>query len=214
MNKELLNTTKLPYEWVVYLYFKEVYNSGPKRSRTSDSYQEVCSLKTLNDLVYFLQLMECEKTEDPTNEGRKLNLDANDYVIMKKGIEPIWEDPRNSEGGMFTMKINHEKGYGLWSTIVMHILGGTLAKNMTDINGITSQFIPDVNGIAGTTYSFLKVWDGRPNRNLDQFMSILPDELAERIKGESRQYLPVRRKKNYGKERRRNNTNYGGGFKS
>ena len=41
----------------------------------------------------------------------------NDYIIMRKGIEPIWEDPKNSNGGTFTVKMAHSKGYDVWSTL-------------------------------------------------------------------------------------------------
>ena len=205
-----LTDIKLPYEWVVYLYdkqsFKKMVN---KPNYKAKPYTEICTLRTVNDLIYILQLMEIPLENNITTGskiGGKRNLDANDYIIMKKGIEPIWEDPRNSNGGTFSIKMNHSKGYDVWMTFMMYMLGNTLSDEMEQINGITASFIPDSNNFNGTNgstgpqtnYAYIKIWDGKEGRTRDDFVNILPHDLLVKIKGESLMYSQNNKKKDFG----------------
>jgi hypothetical protein len=136
----------------------------------------------------------------------KINLDSNDYIIMRKGIEPIWEDPKNSNGGTFTIKMNHAKGYDVWSTFVMYMLGETLTHDMHNINGITVSYISDEyakfsgNNMPNNNncYTYIKIWDGKQGRTRDQFVSTLPSDLLDKIKTESLKYTANNEKRDYG----------------
>lgn len=136
-------------------------------------------------------------------QSNKLNLDMHDYIIMRKGIEPIWEDPKNSDGGTFTIKMAHTKGYDIWSLFIMYMMGETLTRDMGEINGITVSYISDSNSfhnpnaMGNGTYTYLKIWDGKSNRTKDQFIDILPDDLYEQIKTESLMYSSNNTKKHF-----------------
>nr|AEX62927.1 eukaryotic translation initiation factor 4E-like protein [Moumouvirus Monve] len=121
---------------------------------------------------------------------------------MRKGIEPIWEDPRNSNGGTFTVKMNHLKGYEVWSLFVMYILGETLNEyDMDNINGITVSYISDAYNFNATakqninSFTYIKIWDGKSNRTRDEFINILPVEILDKIKHESIMYSQNNKKK-------------------
>lgn len=166
--------------------------------------KEICTLSTVNDLIYILQLMEVKI--DPTKIKvpqalNKINLDMNDYIIMRKGIQPIWEDPKNCNGGTFTIKLSHQKGYQTWALFLMYMLGETMTYEMQNINGISVSFIADTTNmhVSGTSnnYTYIKIWDGKPNRTKEQFMNILPLDLANTIKNESLMYTPNKQKKHY-----------------
>ena len=108
----------------------------------------------------------------------------NDYIIMREGIEPIWEDPRNKNGGTFSVKIGHKKGYENWSMFMTHILGETLMQDMSNINGISMSYISSDDDMGPTVAegtissvgsapspsfadrgsTFLKIWDGKPDQ--------------------------------------------------
>lgn len=198
----------LPHEWVLYLYDKQSFKKMVNKPNYKiKPYTEVCTLRTVNDLMYILQLMESPLENNITTGnkiGGKKNLDANDYIIMKKGIEPIWEDPRNSNGGTFSIKMSHQKGYDVWMTFLMYMLGDTLSDEMNYINGITASFIPDTNNFNGnststhTNYTYIKIWDGKEGRTRDDFVNILPHDLLMKIKGESLMYSQNNKKKDFG----------------
>lgn len=198
-----LTNINLPNKWVLYLYDKQLFKKMANRPTfQAKPHKEVCTLSTVNDLIYILQLMKAKiepKVENKfriksINNNKLINLDANDYIIMRKGIEPIWEDPKNANGGTFTVRMCHSKGYDVWSTFVMYMLGETMTYEMHNINGITVSFISNSDNLTNfpysnnNTYTYIKIWDGKSNRNLDQFINILPIDLFEKIKSESIRY--------------------------
>lgn len=217
--------TKLPNPWVLYLYDKSVFKKMANRPKfQAKPHKELCTLNTVNDLIYILQLMEVKNnTTMNMTDNNKINLDANDYIIMRKGIEPIWEDPKNSNGGTFTIKMDHANGYNVWSKFVMYMLGETMTYDMSDINGMTVSYISDSHNFNsnisnGKSYTYIKIWDAKPERTKDQFVNILPIDLFDQIKNESLMYTPNNKKKHYGNDgiinklSRRNYNNQRGGF--
>lgn len=202
-----LTDIMLPNQWVLYLYDKQLFKKMANRPNfQAKPHKEICTISTLNDLVYILQLMKvkCESKLkiDHLNDNR-INLDANDYIIMRKGIEPIWEDPKNWNGGTFTIKMSHAKGYDVWSKFIMYMLGETLTYESQYINGITVSYISDAYNFnnpstnSNTSYTYLKIWDGKSDRTRDQFVNILPTNLLEDIKNESLMYSLNNKKKGF-----------------
>ena len=189
----------LPGRWVMYLYNKSAFKKlSSKSNHVAKPYTRVCEIATLNDLIYIIQLMKVPAT------GGKINLDMNDYVIMRKGIEPIWEDPKNANGGTFSVKAPRKNGYAIWSDFMIRTLGETLVLEMEYINGISVTFMSDYkfsNGnVNGDSYNLIKVWDGRDKDNVKSFLDILPATLTNTFKEESCKYLSHRQKKHYGND--------------
>lgn len=194
----------LPNEWVLYLYdkllFKKIAN---KENFSAKPHKELYTIKTVNDLVFIIHLMN--EKNDPSiksdnNKIFKKNLDAGDFIIMRKGIEPIWEDPKNSNGGTFTVKMIHSKGYDVWSHFIMYMLGETLTLNMSDINGITVSYISEQNTLSNTgnqSFTYIKIWDSCSNRTRDQFVNLLPKDLLIKLSGEDMRYSKNNTKKDY-----------------
>lgn len=221
-----LSNIKLPNQWVLYLYDKQLFKKmANKPNFHGKPHKELCTLTTVNDLMYILKLME-SKVEPKNNislveNKNKINLDVNDYIIMRKGIEPIWEDPKNCNGGTFTIKMDHKKGYDVWSLFVMYMLGETLTSEMQYINGITVSYISDSynHGCAENredhSYTYIKIWDGKPNRTKDEFISILPHDILKKVEIESLMYSQNNKKKDFNEKSIINklNSNRGrGGF--
>lgn len=204
-----LSNINLPNEWVLYLYDKQLFKKMANRANFSAKpHKEICTLKTVNDIVYILQLLKAKnspKSKTDFVDESKINLDANDYIIMRKGIEPIWEDPKNSNGGTFTIKMSHDKGYDVWSAFIMYMVGETMTFDMNSINGITVSYISDSynfnnqqnNNTTNNNYTYIKIWDGYQNRTRDQFINILPLDLFNKIKTESLLYTPNKKKKDF-----------------
>lgn len=235
-----LDKILLPNEWVLYLYDKQLFKKMANRPNfQAKPHKELCTIRTVNDCIYILELMKVKtepvmdlKTESKLGvefiNNNKINLDANDYIIMRKGIEPIWEDPKNSNGGTFTIKMNHSKGYEVWSMFIMYMLGETLTHEMHNINGITVSYISDAYNFHNTgsncnnSYTYIKIWDACSNRTRDQFINILPMDLLEKIKNESLMYSQNNKKKDFNEKNiiSKLNSNYknsynrsrGGGF--
>ena len=204
-----LTNIYLPQPWVFYLYDKQLFKKIANRPNfQAKPHKEICTINTINDLLYILQLMAVKpETKNKTNSvNNKINLDVNDYIIMRKGIEPIWEDPKNSNGGTFTIKMAHSKGYDVWSSFIMYMLGETMCDEMQNINGITVSYISDINNFhnpnlqTNNSYTYIKIWDAQQDRTREQFVNILPPELLDKIKNESLMYSQNNKKKDYGEK--------------
>jgi hypothetical protein len=60
--------------------------------------------------------------------------------LMRKGITPMWEDPKNRTGGCFSYRILNKQVPELWRILMFLSCGETLVKNSkhtNHINGIT-----------------------------------------------------------------------------
>lgn len=197
---------KLPNQWILYIYDKQVFKKiANKANFQAKPHRELCTIDTVSDLIYILQLMKvkCDSKLKIDSTESKINLDSNDYIIMRKGIEPIWEDVKNSNGGTFTIKMNHDNGYDVWSYFVMYMLGESLTEDMEYINGITVSYIPNSYNFNNPTASndtcstYIKIWDGKADRTRDQFVNILPTDILNYIKNESLMYTPNNKKKDF-----------------
>lgn len=73
--------------------------------------------------------------------------------VMKDGIQPLWEDPRNRNGGCFSYKISNKTVVNTWKHLAYTVLGETLTINPSLgalVNGITIS--PKKN------FCIIKVW--------------------------------------------------------
>ena len=60
--------------------------------------------------------------------------------LMRKGINPTWEDPKNIKGGCFSFKVNNNDVYKSWNQLSYLLTGETLSNNhklQEKITGIT-----------------------------------------------------------------------------
>ena len=60
--------------------------------------------------------------------------------LMRKGISPTWEDPKNSKGGCFSFKVPNKNVHSVWKHLSYILVGETLSNNhkmLKIINGIT-----------------------------------------------------------------------------
>lgn len=70
--------------------------------------------------------------------------------LMRDGIQPMWEDPKNKDGGCFSYKIKNNQIEDTWKKVSYMMLGGTITKSNARINGATIS--PKKN------FSILKIW--------------------------------------------------------
>ena len=73
--------------------------------------------------------------------------------IMRDGILPMWEDPKNKNGGCFSFKISSTTVHSVWWDFVFLLCGETLMKDPSKkhlINGLTISPKYD--------HSIIKIW--------------------------------------------------------
>ena len=72
---------------------------------------------------------------------------------MRSGITPMWEDPKNRNGGCFSYKVTNKQVYEVWKTLFYLLCGETLCEDpklSKHINGITIS--PKKN------FCIIKIW--------------------------------------------------------
>ena len=75
--------------------------------------------------------------------------------MMRKGIQPTWEDKRNRHGGCFSYKVTNKLVPSTWRNLMLSVAGETAANRAEvagDITGITIS--PKKN------FCIIKVWMG------------------------------------------------------
>ena len=51
--------------------------------------------------------------------------------LMRDGIKPMWEDPKNRSGGCFSYKINNKAVAKVWKELSYVVVGDTISKQQT-----------------------------------------------------------------------------------
>lgn len=73
--------------------------------------------------------------------------------IMRDGIIPMWEDPRNRNGGCFSYKVSNKNVYDVWRDITYTLVGESISNNNAFINSVMGITIsPKKN------FCILKIW--------------------------------------------------------
>uniref|UniRef100_A0A2H1WC62 eIF-4F 25 kDa subunit n=1 Tax=Spodoptera frugiperda TaxID=7108 RepID=A0A2H1WC62_SPOFR len=72
-----------------------------------------------------------------------------DYMIFKKGIQPMWEDPQNKKGGRWLImldRLTNAQMDAIWADTVLILIGATLMCT-DDISGVVVN-VRDKNKIS------------------------------------------------------------------
>ena len=88
--------------------------------------------------------------------------------LMKTGINPMWEDPKNKDGGCFSFKVSNKNVYKVWKDLSYKIVGNSISKN-TDLLNI-------INGLTISpkkSFCIVKIW--LENCKIQTFSNIIPN---------------------------------------
>ena len=73
--------------------------------------------------------------------------------LMKAGINPTWEDPKNRDGGCFSFKISNKNVFDCWNKLLIALTTNNISKN--------DKFLNKVNGVTISpkkTFCIIKIW--------------------------------------------------------
>jgi hypothetical protein len=105
-----------------------------------DSYTQICTTTYVEDLVELL---------DKLPEKMLTN-----YMLfmMREGINPVWEDEQNKQGGCFSYKVDNKYVKDIWSELCCYILGNTISTEPVN-NTITGISISPKK-----SFCIIKIW--------------------------------------------------------
>jgi hypothetical protein len=87
-------------------------------------------------------------------------LSGRNYFLMRDGILPTWEDIKNRNGGICSVKLPMTKAEDAWNHLSMSMIGETYYDDniqMNDINGLS--FCPK------NIWCIIKIWNADSKNN-------------------------------------------------
>ncbi len=125
---------------------------------TFESYIRILTFNTVEEIIMLLETLPNEVITNCM------------LFIMRDGIKPMWEDPKNVKGGCFSYKINNKNVVSIWKNLSYSLVGESLTDQVNArpaINGITIS--PKKN------FCIVKIWFSNCNY---QNPSIIIDDIG------------------------------------
>lgn len=122
-------------KWVLWAHLPHDTNWSLK------SYIKICKIQSAEDIIAL-------------NNSLPDQLIKNCMLfLMRKNILPMWEDPKNCDGGCFSFKITNKNIPKVWKNLSYMLTGDSLTNNkklLQTINGITVS--------PKKSFCILKIW--------------------------------------------------------
>lgn len=132
----------LKNNWV--LWFHDPSNSD----WSLPSYENLFTIETIEDFWNLYNILD----------GRKIQEGM--FFIMKEGIDPLWENDENINGGCWSYKINKRDVYQAWLELSVALCIENILKDTENadlINGISIS--------PKKTFCILKIWNNDSNKS-------------------------------------------------
>ena len=115
---------------------------------TIGGYRKIFTIKTVADFWNVFNNIDCL--------GGINNVH---YFLMRKGITPTYEDPKNEFGGTWSMltSSDKDKAYETWEFLATRLVGETLVDDPLSITGLSINVKSDM--------SVIKIWNNNTSQN-------------------------------------------------
>ena len=147
-----MTTVNLPSSWKLW------FHSPTETSWDISSYQEIATITSLEDFWNVYSRM----TNSIVENGM--------FFLMRGEIHPIWEDPKNRDGGCWSFKIYKKYIPNTWLDLSVHTVAESLTRKSTDSNLITGISISPKK-----SFSIIKIWNNNSNKKED---TIITDKIS------------------------------------
>lgn len=133
LHKRLRPTYPLVHQWEFYHDRQDRKKSPepgqpaqPASTTAEDAYEErLVKLLDISDVKHFWELHN--------NFDVRTMLKLRDSVhLFKKGVKPLWEDPRNVHGGAWTFRVPKEQAPEFWMHICLLAIGERLQEAVVE----------------------------------------------------------------------------------
>jgi hypothetical protein len=133
--EQVTGCNRLESTWVLWAHFPH------DTDWTINSYKLVAEFDTAESVIAVMETL-------PEQLVKNCML-----FLMKKGIQPIWEDPLNRDGGCFSYKTQNRDVYNAWKHLTYAVTGESVTSSellRSSVNGITIS--PKKN------FCIIKIW--------------------------------------------------------
>jgi hypothetical protein len=135
-SEQITENTKFNDTWVLW------YHHSPNNWKL-DGYKEIYSINTIQE--YW-------------NVFNNLNIIGGitslHFFLMRKGVTPLWEDPKNKSGGCWSIKVTKDMAPNIWELLsILLITESVLSdpKSYINVNGLSIC-------IKNNSSAIIKIW--------------------------------------------------------
>jgi len=108
---------------------------------------------TVNSYINVTTFATVEETIGVTETLPQLLVENCMLFLMKEGVKPMWEDPKNRNGGSFSYKVLNKNVHQVWKDLTYVVVGGTISSQQ--------KFVDCVTGISISpkkSFCIIKIW--------------------------------------------------------
>ena len=106
--------TKLGHNWAIWYHHE-------KDNWKLSGYKQIYKMETIGDFWKFYNNWD--------NVGGVTN---KHFFLMREDVSPIWEDPKNINGGCWSFKIQEEQAEDLWEDLSTNLVCNQLCPSIPD----------------------------------------------------------------------------------
>jgi hypothetical protein len=126
---------KLQYKWTLWAHLPQ------DSDWTKNSYKPIFTFTNVEEVIAILNVV-------PETMVKNCML-----FIMREGVMPMWEDPKNRNGGCFSYKVSNKNVCDVWRDLTYALVGDSISNNKVFVNSVTGITIsPKKN------FCIIKIW--------------------------------------------------------
>lgn len=133
------------------------YHSITNKDWSERSYVKILTIENIYDYYLLINTITIETLQNGM------------FFIMKDGIFPFWEDPKNREGCSVSFKISVDILLEEWRNIITELIYDKLRKENTSDNYINGISISPKKG-----FNIIKYWLSENDKNYDKKINEYP----------------------------------------
>jgi len=97
------------------------------------------------------------------NNFNKFGFKYMHFFLMKEGVDPTWEHPRNRNGGVCSFKTELTNSLDIWENMNAHMVCDLLTDSPDDITGVSIS--------PKNEWAIVKIWNGDCKNDLSQTLN-------------------------------------------
>ena len=120
------------------------------------------------------------------NNINKGNIENGMFFLMREGVNPLWEDDHNVNGGCWSFKIFKKNIYDSWIDVSINLLNETLTKDLEN-----SETLTGISLSPKKAFCIVKIWNSNSSYCENSQLTTQIDNLVH----EQSLYTPFKDKK-------------------